>query len=229
MALTAAKDVYRGAFEPLPGSVYHAAYPYCYRAAGGAHDPADCTCDWEAELDLAVPPARVPRQGGRRSSSSRSSARAATSSRRPRSCRACARSPAGTGSCSSPTRSRPGSGGLARCSRSSTGTWSPTSSSWPRASRRACRCPGSVARKELHGPPPAGLARRDVRRQRGLVRGRQRDARRHRGRAAGRERPRPRDAAARRAATGLRGSGDRRRRPRPGAHGGHGVRPARRG
>jgi 4-aminobutyrate aminotransferase len=52
MALTAAKDVYRGAFEPLPGSVYHAAYPYCYRAAGGPHDPADCTCDWEAQLDL---------------------------------------------------------------------------------------------------------------------------------------------------------------------------------
>src|SRR5688572_7151235 len=26
MALTAAKDVYRGAFEPLPGSVYHADY-----------------------------------------------------------------------------------------------------------------------------------------------------------------------------------------------------------
>lgn len=52
MALTAAKDVYRGAFEPLPGSVYHASYPYCYRAAGGAHDPAECTCDWEAQLDL---------------------------------------------------------------------------------------------------------------------------------------------------------------------------------
>jgi len=52
MALTAAKDVYRGAFEPLPGSVYHAAYPYCYRAPGGAHDPAACTCDWEAQLDL---------------------------------------------------------------------------------------------------------------------------------------------------------------------------------
>jgi len=52
MALTAAKDVYRAAFEPLPGSVYHAAYPYCYRAAGGAHDPAACTCDWEAQLDL---------------------------------------------------------------------------------------------------------------------------------------------------------------------------------
>ena len=52
MALTAAKDVYRGAFEPLPGSVYHADYPYCYRAAGGSHDPEACTCDWEERLDL---------------------------------------------------------------------------------------------------------------------------------------------------------------------------------
>ena len=52
MALTAAKDVYRGAFEPLPGSVYHASYPYCYRASGGPHDPEACTCDWEAQLDL---------------------------------------------------------------------------------------------------------------------------------------------------------------------------------
>ncbi|MEI7742817.1 MAG: aminotransferase class III-fold pyridoxal phosphate-dependent enzyme [Chloroflexota bacterium] len=52
MALTAAKDVYRAAFEPLAGSIYHTAYPYCYRAAGGAHDPAACTCDWEEQLDL---------------------------------------------------------------------------------------------------------------------------------------------------------------------------------
>ena len=52
MALTTAKDVYRGAFEPLPGSVYHTAYPYCYRAPGGAHEPDACTCDWEAQLDL---------------------------------------------------------------------------------------------------------------------------------------------------------------------------------
>ncbi len=52
MALTTAKDVYRGHFEPLPGSIYHTAYPYCYRAAGGSHDPAACTCDWEAQLDL---------------------------------------------------------------------------------------------------------------------------------------------------------------------------------
>jgi 4-aminobutyrate aminotransferase len=52
MALTSAKDVYRGHFEPLPGSVYHTAYPYCYRAPGGAHSPDACTCDWEAQLDL---------------------------------------------------------------------------------------------------------------------------------------------------------------------------------
>jgi 4-aminobutyrate aminotransferase len=52
MALTAAKDVYRAAFEPLPGSIYHTAYPYCYRAPGGAHDPAACSCDWEEQLDL---------------------------------------------------------------------------------------------------------------------------------------------------------------------------------
>jgi 4-aminobutyrate aminotransferase len=52
MALTAAKDVYRGAFEPLPGSISHASYPYCYRASGGPHDPSACICDWEAQLDL---------------------------------------------------------------------------------------------------------------------------------------------------------------------------------
>jgi 4-aminobutyrate aminotransferase len=53
MALTSAKDAYRAAFEPLPGSVYHTSFPYCYRAAGGAHVPdANCTCDWEAQLDL---------------------------------------------------------------------------------------------------------------------------------------------------------------------------------
>jgi 4-aminobutyrate aminotransferase len=52
MALTTAKDVYRGHFEPLPGSIYHTAYPYCYRAPGGAHSPESCSCDWEAQLDL---------------------------------------------------------------------------------------------------------------------------------------------------------------------------------
>ncbi len=55
MALTTAKNVYRGDFEPLPGSVYSTAYPYCYRAPGGPHAPdASCSCDWEAQLDLTL-------------------------------------------------------------------------------------------------------------------------------------------------------------------------------
>jgi 4-aminobutyrate aminotransferase len=61
MALTSAKNVYRGDFEPLPGSIHFADYPYCYRAPAGAHDPAacavgcgsceGCTCDWEGRLE----------------------------------------------------------------------------------------------------------------------------------------------------------------------------------
>ncbi len=39
MALTTAKVSYRGDFEPLPGSVYHTPFPYCYRAPGGPHEP----------------------------------------------------------------------------------------------------------------------------------------------------------------------------------------------
>jgi 4-aminobutyrate aminotransferase len=52
MALTTSRVSVRGDFEPLPGSVYHAPYPYCYRAPGGPHTPDDCTCDWEAQLEL---------------------------------------------------------------------------------------------------------------------------------------------------------------------------------
>jgi 4-aminobutyrate aminotransferase len=63
MALTTAKNTIRAANEPLAGSVYFADYPYCYRAADGPHDPAACTCDWEARLDLlfhqVVDPGRV--------------------------------------------------------------------------------------------------------------------------------------------------------------------------
>ncbi len=63
MALTTSRVSIRGAFEPLPGSVYHTAYPYCYRASGGPHDPSACTCDWEAQLELlfaqVVSPSKV--------------------------------------------------------------------------------------------------------------------------------------------------------------------------
>ena len=48
MALTSSRVSVRGDFEPLPGSVYHAAYPNCFRAPGGPHDPMACTCDWES-------------------------------------------------------------------------------------------------------------------------------------------------------------------------------------
>jgi 4-aminobutyrate aminotransferase len=52
MALTTSRVSIRGDFEPLPGSVYHASYPDCYRAAGGPHSRSACTCDWEAQLEL---------------------------------------------------------------------------------------------------------------------------------------------------------------------------------
>jgi 4-aminobutyrate aminotransferase len=55
MALTTARNVYRGDFEPLPGSVYSTPFPYCYRAPGGAHTAdAWCTCDWEEQLDYTL-------------------------------------------------------------------------------------------------------------------------------------------------------------------------------
>ena len=62
MALTAAKDIYRGHFEPLPGSVYHTAYPYCFRSARGSHNPSACVCDWEEQLDLTFHQLVFPEQ-----------------------------------------------------------------------------------------------------------------------------------------------------------------------
>ena len=132
-----------------PGSVYHTAYPYCYRAAGGAHAPDGLHLRLGGAARPDLPPVHLPgqgrgdhhRAGPRRGRLRRPAAGLPAASPRDH--------PASTASCSSPTRSRPGSGGPARCSRSSTGTWSRTSSSWPRASRPACRCPGILARQEL--------------------------------------------------------------------------------
>jgi 4-aminobutyrate aminotransferase len=62
MALTSAKTIYRGHFEPLPGSVYHADYPYCYRAVGGPHAIDACTCDWEERLELLFHQVTFPEQ-----------------------------------------------------------------------------------------------------------------------------------------------------------------------
>ena len=63
MAMTTAKNVYRGHFEPLPGSVYSTAFPSCYRAPVTARDAgkpgsggscAGCSCRWEEEWDLTL-------------------------------------------------------------------------------------------------------------------------------------------------------------------------------
>jgi 4-aminobutyrate aminotransferase len=52
MALTTAKYSVRSPSQLMVGSVYHADFPYCYRAPGAAHEPTQCSCDWEASLDL---------------------------------------------------------------------------------------------------------------------------------------------------------------------------------
>ena len=52
MALTSSRNTIRGDFEPLPGSVYHTPFPYCYRSPVGSHSPDDCRCDWEQQLEL---------------------------------------------------------------------------------------------------------------------------------------------------------------------------------
>ncbi|RLT25235.1 MAG: aspartate aminotransferase family protein [Chloroflexi bacterium] len=63
MAMTTAKNVYRGHFEPLPGSVYSTAFPSCFRApvaardasaAGNSGSCAGCSCRWEDEWDLTL-------------------------------------------------------------------------------------------------------------------------------------------------------------------------------
>ena len=93
----------------------------------------------------------------------------------------CARWPTATASCSSPTRCRPATAAPAASSRPSGPARGPTSWSWPRASRPACRCRGIMARRELLDRFAAGHPRRHVRRQRGRLRGGGRDARRDRG------------------------------------------------
>ena len=135
------------------------------------------------------------RRRSRRSSSSRSSARAATSSRRRRSCRASARSPGSTASCSSPTRSRPASGGPARCSRCEHWDVEPDILVMAKGIASGLPLSGILARTEIMDALEARHPRRHVRRQRRLVRGGQRHARRHRGRGPRRQRPRARRAA----------------------------------
>lgn len=52
MALTTSGANLRTVFEPLPPSVYHASYPYCYRSPVGSHAVTACVCPWEADLEM---------------------------------------------------------------------------------------------------------------------------------------------------------------------------------
>ena len=151
MALTAAKDVYRGAFEPLPGSVYHASYPYCYRAAGGPHDPSDVHVRLGGAARPAVPPARVPGQG-------RGDHRGA-GHRRGRLPRAAADVPAAAPGdhprARDPAHRRRGPDGLRADRRAVRGAPLGRRSRHRRHGQGdrlgACRCPGSCAKTDAHG------------------------------------------------------------------------------
>ena len=53
MALTTAKDVYRGGLRAAAGlGLPHGRIRTATGRPGGAHSPDACTCDWEAQLDL---------------------------------------------------------------------------------------------------------------------------------------------------------------------------------
>ncbi|MFN8621560.1 MAG: aminotransferase class III-fold pyridoxal phosphate-dependent enzyme [Chloroflexota bacterium] len=62
MALSTSRVTIRGDFEPLAGSVYHADYPFCYRATGGSHPIEACTCDWEWRLETLFAQVVDPRK-----------------------------------------------------------------------------------------------------------------------------------------------------------------------
>lgn len=50
MALTSSRVAIRKGYEPLPSSVYHVDYPYCYRSQTGSHTVEHCSCAWEVDL-----------------------------------------------------------------------------------------------------------------------------------------------------------------------------------
>ena len=122
MALTTAKDTYRAAFEPLPGSVYHTPLPVLLSGGGRAARSAGLHLRLGGAARPAVPPDRRSVEGRRdhrRAGPWRGRLRrlaAVVPAAPPRD------HPRSTASCSSPTRSRTGFGGPAGCSLSSTGT-----------------------------------------------------------------------------------------------------------
>ena len=193
MALTTAKDVYRGAFEPLPGSVYHTAYPYCYRAPGGPHDPSACTCDWEEQLDLTFHQLIYPDQvaaviiepvlgeGGYLVPPPDFLPRLREITRR-------------HGILLIADEVQTGFGRTGQMFAVMHYDVEPDILVMAKGIASGLPLSGILARQELMAPLEAGHARRHVRRQRRVMRGGQRDPRCHRGRRAGRQRARARRA-----------------------------------
>ena len=211
-------------FEPLPGSVYSTAYPYCYRAPGGAHAPdAGCTCDWEAQLDLTLhtltypehvaaiivepvlgeggyivpPPGFLPRL--------REITRA-------------------HGILLVADEVQTGMGRTGELFAVRHWDVEPDILVFAKGIASGLPLSGIIARPGAARRVAAGRPRRHLRRQRRRLRGGERDARRHRGRGAGRQRPRARRPAPGGAPADPGAARRRRRRPRPRLHGGHGVR-----
>ena len=152
-----------------------------------------------------------------RSSSSPCRARAATSCRRRRSCRCCARSATSTGSCWLPTRCRAGSVAPGGCSRSSTRGVEPDIMCVAKALGNGMPIAAIVARHRVMRAFHEGEHGTHLRRQRGRLRGcgrghRDDDARADSG-ARGPARP-PRDGTRARVA-GRHSRACRRARPRP--------------
>ena len=199
MSLTAAKDVYRGAFEPLPGLRLPRGLPVLLSRRRRRPRPVRLHLRLGGPARPAVPPARVPRQGRRD--------HRRAGDRRGRLHRPVPDVPAAAardhGEARDPAHRRRGPDGLRPHRRAVRG---------PALGRGARhRRPGQGHRlgaaavrdprpQGAHGPAAARIARRHLRRQRRGLRGGERHAGRDRGRGPRRQRPRSRPPAARRAA-----------------------------
>ena len=229
MALTAAKDVYRGAFEPLPGSDLPHRLPVLLPRAGRRPRPGRLHLRLGGAAGPAVPPDGVPRQGGgdHRGAGHRGGRLhrpAAGLPAAPARDHAPARHPAHRGR--GPDRLRAHRRDL-RGPPLGRGAGHPGHGQGHRVGAAAV---GDHRPQGGHGPVPARLPRRHLRRQRGVLRGgamRRSTSSRTRGSAANaRERGAQFLAGLRALAGDAAGHG---RRPGPRADGGGRVRQARRG
>ena len=160
MALTSKVMPYKKGFGPFAPEVYRIPFPYCYRC-----DAADRRAGRTGQCCMAS--RRVPRELFSATVDPGSVAaiimelelgEGGSSPRRSSSSGPSPRSRGSTGSCSSPTRSRPASGGPGGCSPASTTGWCPTSSPPPSRWPAACRSrPSPAAPTSMEAPQVGGL------------------------------------------------------------------------